>query len=398
MVGNTGPLNAVTVTSGSRGEVSMRVAVVTESWWPSTDGVVTWVSATVRELKRRGHTVLIIAPRGGGSSFEGMAVKDVPNFSIFFVYGGKPWGLPLPRVGAFLKAFQPDVVHVVNPGFLGMAGVYAARRLHIPLVESYHTDIAQYAAIYHFGLAKPVIWQLLRIMHNRAAVNLAVSESVKAELEAHHFQRVQVWKRGVDLTLFHPARQSPQMRSLLTNGHPEKILALYVGRIAREKGLYRLRGIFALNPSIHLALVGEGPALAEVRQIFEDTPTTFVGKLLGTDLAAAYASADLFVFPSTTETLGLVLLEAMASGLPVVAAASGPTHELIDPSGAGLLFPANKPEHIGMLIKDLVHGGIPLHVRSGRARAEAEKWGWDRSTEDLITFYLEAMQYRPSGL
>lgn len=371
----------------------MRVAVVTESWWPSTDGVVTWVSAMARELKRMGHTVLIIAPRGGGNNFEGIAVKDVPNFSIFFVYGGKPWGIPLPRVSTFLKEFHPDVVHVVNPAFLGIAGVYASIRLHIPLVESYHTDIAKYASIYHFGFAKPVIWRILRIMHNRAAVNLAVSEGVKEELEAHHFQRVQVWKRGVDLTLFHPARKSPQMRSLLTDGHPERVLALYVGRIAREKGLYRLRGIFALNPSVHLTLVGEGPALAEVQQIFQHTPTTFVGKLLEIDLAEAYASADLFVFPSTTETLGLVLLEAMASGLPVVAADSRPTHELIDPSEAGLLFPADNPEQIGQLVKILVEGEIPLHIRSARARTEAEKWGWDRSTADLMPFYYQAMRH-----
>lgn len=372
----------------------MKIAVVTESWWPSTDGVVTWVAATVRQLKRMGHTVLIIAPRGGGSVFEGIPVRDVPTFSLFFIYGGKPWGIPLPRVTAFLEEFGPDVVHVVNPGFLGIAGVYAATRLRIPLVESYHTDIAKYASIYHFGFAKPAIWGILRAMHNRASVNLAVSQGVKQEMEAHHFRRVQVWKRGVDLELFRPSRSTARMRAMLTGGHPDCILALYVGRIAAEKGIYRLNDIFFLNPRLRLAIVGEGPAMPGLQHLFRNTRTIFLGKLLGTALAEAYASADLFVFPSTTETLGLVLLEAMASGLPVAAAESPPTHELIDPSGAGLLFSPGQPHRLGEIVRELVDGEIPLHVRSVRARQEAAKWGWDRSTEDLLEFYRQAVQYQ----
>ncbi len=372
----------------------MKIAVVTESWLPSTDGVVTWVMATVRELKKLGHTVLIIAPRGGAADFEGIEVKDVPNLSIFFVYGGKPWGIPMPRVLGYLQEFQPDVVHVVNPALLGMAGVLAAYRQHLPLVESYHTNIAQYASVYHFGFAKPAIWSMLRTMHNRAAVNLAVSEGVKEEMEAHHFRRVQVWQRGVDLELFDPRRKSVAMRERLTQGHTDRILALYVGRIAMEKGLHRLMKIFPMNPAVHLALVGEGPALDDMQEKFRDLPVTFVGKLLGTPLAEAYASADFFVFPSTTETIGLVLLEAMASGLPLVAARSRPTMELIGSTQAGLMFPTEDPSQIGQLVHELIDGAVPLSVRSSYARAEAEHWGWDRSTLDLIQFYHQAILYQ----
>ncbi|MCY0881786.1 MAG: glycosyltransferase family 1 protein, partial [Firmicutes bacterium] len=316
----------------------MRIAFVTETWWPSTDGVVTRLTATVRELKRQQHEMLIIAPQGGSSEFEGIPVRGVPTFSIGFVYGGKPWGMPVKQVVEDIHQFHPDVVHVVNPFVLGAAGVRAAVKYGYPLVASYHTNIASYAQFYHLGFAKPFIWQVLRSLHNRAQVNLATSEAVKEEIVAHGIKRVQVWRRGVDLNLFSPRMRDRAMRDRLTQGHPERIVGLYVGRIAAEKGLRDLLPLAAAVPEMQLAFVGEGPAMSILKGKFPPQRATFMGKLLGKELAQAYASADFFVFPSTTETLGLVLLEAMASGLPVIAANSAPSRELLDQSGAGLLY------------------------------------------------------------
>lgn len=370
----------------------MRIAFVTETWRPSTDGVVTRVTATVRELKSMGHDLMIVAPRGGSSEFEGIPVLDVPNVSVSFIYGGKPWGLPLPRVKKYLQDFQPHVVHVVNPFVLGIAGVISAVRLKIPLVASYHTNIAGYADFYHLGFTKPAIWAILRALHNRSVINLATSEAVRRELESQGIKRVHVWRRGVDLALFDPDRRTAQMRERLTEGHPERIVALYVGRIALEKGLYRLLGLFQKNPDLHLALVGEGPAEAILREQFRDTPTTFVGKLLGRELAQAYASADLFVFPSTTETLGLVLLEAMASGLPIVAAESLPTHELVDSSGAGALFSPQRPEELGHVVRQFL-ASQRLDQLKFMARSEAERWGWSVPTRELVDWYQQAIDH-----
>lgn len=367
----------------------MRIAFVTETWWPSTDGVVTRVTATVRELKRMGHDLLIIAPRGGEPVFEGITVKDVPNISVWFIYGGKPWGLPMPRVGRYLAEFRPDVVHVVNPFVIGVAGVIAAVRQRLPLVASYHTNIAGYADFYHLGFTKPAIWGILRALHNRADVNLATSAAVQRELERQGIRNVRVWRRGVDLELFHPSRRSDTMRSRLTGGHPERLVGLYVGRLAKEKGLSRLVGIFSGNPTLHLAMVGDGPSRDELEQQFRGTPTTFLGTLHGEELARAYASADFFVFPSITETLGLVVLEAMASGLPVIAAESEPTHELIDGSGAGALFPASHPELISEKVRTLTGDAHLYADLSQRARREAEKWGWRIPTEELIRLYQQ---------
>ncbi len=375
----------------------MKIAIVTETWWPSTDGVVTRVTATVRELRRMGHELLIVAPQGGASEFEGIPVKSVPTFSVGFVYGGKPWGWPSPHVKRYLRDFEPDVVHVVNPFVLGIAGVMAARQLECPLVASYHTNIAQYADFYHLGVFKPAVWGLLRMLHNQAVYNLATSEAIKKEITAHGIERVQVWRRGVDLESFHPRHRDKAMRERLTSGHPDQTIALYVGRIAKEKGLARLLSLFQKNPDVNLALVGDGPAVEYFQDRFQKTPTTFVGKLLGQDLAAAYASADFFVFPSTTETLGLVLLEAMASGLPIVAAESAPSHELIDHSGAGRLFPSNQPYLLGEIAHGLIHDGPGLGVLSVKARQEAEKWGWQEPTRELVHLYEKAIREFRAG-
>lgn len=369
----------------------MRIVFVTETWWPSTDGVVTRLTATLRELKKMGHDLLVIAPRGGAPIFEGIPVRDVPNVSVRFIYGGKPWGMPLPRIGHYIREFNPDIVHAVNPFVIGWGGVLSAVSQGRPLVASYHTNIARYAEFYHLGFTKPAIWACLRALHNRASLNLATSETVRQELIDQRIRNVRVWTRGVDLDLFNPAKRSEAMRRHLTHDHPERMIALSVGRIALEKGLERLPALFASNPNLHLAFVGDGPARESLENnLFRDTPTSFIGTLHGEELAIAYASADVFVFPSTTDTLGLVLLEAMASGLPIIAAESRPTHELVDQSGAGLLFHVNEPESIGGLVNELMHSAQREEL-SRRARREAERWGWHVPTVELVDWYREVI-------
>lgn len=368
----------------------MRIAFVTETWWPSTDGVVTRLTATLRELKKMGHELLVIAPRGGDPEFEGIPVRDVPNVSVGFIYGGKPWGMPLPRIGHYIQEFNPDIVHAVNPFVIGWGGVLSAVSQGRPLVASYHTNIAQYAEFYHLGFTKPAIWACIRALHNRADLNLATSETVRRELVQEGIHNVRVWARGVDLDLYHPSKRSDAMRRRLSDGHPERMIALSVGRVAAEKGLDRLTELFGANPNLHLAFVGDGPARGSLEHLFRGTPSTFVGTLHGEDLASAYASADVFVFPSTTDTLGLVLLEAMASGLPIIAAESAPTHELTDQSGAGLLFHVEQPKTIGQLVSELMHSARREEL-SRRARHEAERWGWRVPTEELVGWYEELL-------
>ncbi len=374
----------------------MRIAFTTETWWPSTDGVVTRLTATVRELRRMGHDLLIIAPEGGEPTFEGIPVIGVPTVSVRFIYDGKPWGLPLPRVLKFLDDFHPDLVHVVNPFVLGVAGVWGAVKRRYPLVASYHTNIARYAEFYHLGASKPLIWAILRSLHNRAQINLATSMAVQQELSDHGILRVDLWRRGVDLDQFDPQRRSTRMRQRMTDGHPDRLIAVYVGRLALEKGINRLNGIFAGHPDLHLCLVGDGPARAQLEQRFRGQPVTFMGTMHGSDLAEAYASADFFIFPSTTETLGLVLLEAMASGLPIVAAEARPTHELVDQSGAGALFSSEDRHGLSKAVGEILQQD--LEVLSHKARKEAERWGWSVPTAELVEMYQRLHRERQKAL
>src|SRR5262249_26182380 len=218
----------------------VRIAIVTETWLPSINGVVTRLAATVRELLARDHVVMVVCPTvaeppGGVPDPPGAAVRHVPSVGLPFIYGGQPWGLPLPRVVRLLDGFSPDLIHAVSPFLLGWAGVMHARSRGLPLVCSYHTHIARYAHFYGMGFAEPPVWAVVRKAHQQAHVNLAASEASRAELEAQGVARVDVWRGGVDLDLFHPCHASAAMRERLTDGHPERRLCLYVGRLAAEK-------------------------------------------------------------------------------------------------------------------------------------------------------------------
>ena len=363
----------------------MRIAVITETFLPSTDGVVTRLCSTIRWLLKDGHQVLIIAPDLGVTDFEGAEVKGVPARSFFF-YPDRKFSLPTTLVKDYLLEFSPDLVHVVNPALVGAAGVYYGRYLGLPLVASYHTNVAQYVNYYHMPFLLPVLWKYFRTLHNLADLNLCTSNSVKAELSSRGFQNVHVWKRGVAVEQFGPRHYDSDMRKLLTNGHPEKTLLLYVGRLAPEKEIERIRDVLAGSPDVCLALVGDGPQAEILKTYFEGTACVFTGFFHGEQLAQAYASSDIFVFPSTTETLGLVILEAMASGLPVVAARSGPSSEQISDGANGLLYDPNDPEDFRLAILKLQDEALRKKI-AGNAYNTAAKLGWDESSAQLLDFY-----------
>lgn len=366
----------------------MRIAFVTEVWRPSINGVVTRLAATVIELRKGGHEVMIIAPSGGETDFHGAVVRGMPTISVGFIYAGQPWGWPLmPRVSRYLRDFAPDVVHVVNPVFLGIAGVVVATRAKLPLVASYHTDVPRYAGFYHLGWASGPIWRVVKALHNRAQVNLATSDTALEELRSHGVRSPELWVRGVDADLFNPSRR-PGSRAKLTDD-PTVAVALYVGRLGPEKGLERLAAL-ANAPGIHLVVVGKGPEEERLRDMMRGPSVTFAGPLLGEELADAYAGADVFVFPSTTETLGLVILEAMAAGLPVVAAETPASVELLASCPATRLFPPELPELVPKLVAEVL-GSMSLTERTAAVRERVEQFTWASATEGLLAHYRVAV-------
>jgi glycosyltransferase involved in cell wall biosynthesis len=209
------------------------------------------------------------------------------------------------------------------------------------------------------------------------------------ELRSHGVERLDLWQRGVDTVQFHPKFKSAEMRSRLTQGHPEDTLFLYVGRLSAEKEIQQILPVLNAIPNSRLALVGNGPYRQELEKIFAGTNTNFVGYLHGDDLASAFASSDAFLFPSRTETLGLVLLEAMAAGCPVVAANSGGIPDIVSNGINGYLFETNDSNGLTLAAQNLLQNRNEYMCIE--ARLEAEKWGWDAATRQLQNYYEQTI-------
>lgn len=370
----------------------MRVAFLTETFLPKTDGIVTTLCQTAKQLRRLDHEVLIIAPDGGPDEFEQCRVVGIPGHPFPF-YPELRLSFPRSYIVHELERFQPDVIHAVEPVCLGIAALYSSGgldggRLRVPLVVSYHTDLPKYLAYFRLGFIEPFIWPLLRLRHNRATVNLCTSAPIFKELEEHGIERVALWPGGVDTTLFHPGRRSTAIRARLSNGHPESPLLLYAGRLSAEKGIERLLPVLRAVPEARLALVGDGPHRVALERYFSGMPVTMAGFLHGNELADAFASSDIFVMPSETETLGLVVLEAMASGLPVVGARAGGVPEMIDEGVNGFLF--DSEAQAASLVERLAGNPGEREVVGRAARAFALSRSWEAATCSLVEHYQAA--------
>lgn len=364
----------------------MRVALFTETFLPKVDGIVTRLRHTVDHLQRLGEQVLVIAPEGGLTEYKGAKIYGVSGFPLP-LYPELKLALPRPAIGEMLDRFQPDIVHVVNPAVLGLSGLFYSKLHHVPLIASYHTHLPEYLQHYGLGLLEGLLWELLKAAHNQAALNLCTSTAMVQELSNHGIERTCLWQRGVDTETFQPHLASDAMRSRLTQGHPDSPLLLYVGRLSAEKEVDRIKPVLNAIPNARLALVGDGPHRQALEKHFADTPTYFVGYLQGQELASAFASADAFVFPSRTETLGLVLLEAMAAGCPVVAARSGGIPDIVEDGVNGYLFdPADEQGAITATQRLLANPDEREMLRRN-ARSEAERWSWAAATLQLREYY-----------
>ncbi|TAG29129.1 MAG: glycosyltransferase family 1 protein [Verrucomicrobia bacterium] len=293
----------------------MKLALVTETFPPAVNGVAMTLSRLVAGLRARGHTVEVVRPR---QKHESGPSGDfiVPGLPIPF-YSSLRIGMPsVARLEERWRAWQPDVVHVATEGPLGLASLSAAARTRIPVTSSFHTNFHAYGGHYGVAALRDATLAYLRWFHNRTRLTLAPTRQMVAELGAHRFQNLAVMARGVDTTLFDPAKRDLALRASWGAG-PSDPVALYVGRVAAEKnlgvaveGFLRLR---AHEPRAKFVLVGDGPAREALARAHPDFH--YAGMRRGEELAAHYASGDVFLFASVTETFGNVITEAMASGL-----------------------------------------------------------------------------------
>jgi len=372
--------------AGARG--ALRVAVVTETYPPEINGVARTVGLMVEALLGRGHEVRLVRPRQGRESVpspdQAPRERLVAGFAIPF-YRHLQIGLASPSMlHKEWSRWRPDLVHVVTEGPLGWAAVSTARRLAVPVCSDFHTNFHSYSRHYGFGMLAGAVARYLRALHNRADCTLVPTAQMRANLEALGFERVAVVGRGVDTQLFSPARRSERLRESwgCRKGDP---VALHVGRIAPEKNF----GLFveaalemrAIDPKLRVVLVGDGPQGPLLRKRHPDF--VFAGMRTGEDLAEHYASADVFLFPSTTETFGNVTLEAMASGLAVVAYDYAAAQQYLRHGVSGLLAPQGDAGEFVQMAAQLARNR-KLRSRFGlEARHTAEAASWDRAFDDL---------------
>jgi glycosyltransferase involved in cell wall biosynthesis len=366
----------------------MRIALFTETFLPKIDGIVTRLKHTVEHLQREGDEVLVFSPDGGLREYKGARIHGVSGMPLP-LYPELKMAFPRPSIGKALEKFKPNLIHVVNPAILGLGGIYYAKTMNIPLVASYHTHLPQYLQHYGLGSLEGLLWELLKLAHNQARLNLCTSTAMVNELRDHGIERVDLWQRGVDTELFQPLLAARSMREKLSAGHPESPLLLYVGRVSAEKEIDLIKPVLEAIPGARLAIVGDGPHREALEAHFAGTNTNFVGYLQGLELASAFASADAFLFPSRTETLGLVLLEAMAAGCPVVAAASGGIPDIVTDGENGYLFDPTDEEGLIAATRRLLTAAEEREQLRQNARLEAEKWGWSAATKQLQGFYRQ---------
>lgn len=316
----------------------MRVAIVAESFLPNVNGVSNSVIRVLEHLRRTGHEALVIAPdnpRGEPRAeriYDGIRVHRVPS-RMFPKVTTLPLGVPTPRLVSVLRGFDPHVVHLASPALLGYGGVKAARWLGVPTVAVYQTDVPGFAASYGIPMTSRAAWAWFRHLHSLADRTLAPSSVTMESLAAHRFPRVHHWARGVDVLRFAPSLRDEALRRRWSpRGKP---IVGFVGRLAPEKHVERLAPL-AANDAVQLVIVGDG---VDRKKLQSTMPTAvFTGALYGDELAAAYASMDVFVHPGEHETFCQVVQEALASGLPVIAPDAGGPRDLVTPCRTGLLL------------------------------------------------------------
>jgi phosphatidylinositol alpha 1,6-mannosyltransferase len=374
----------------------MRVAIVSECFLPVVNGVTNSVLRIVEHLTGAGHDVLVIAPgTGGPTRYAGAPViplraVDLPKVTSM------PVGVPSPRVLRALRGFAPDVIHLAAPFVVGYQGLLAARRLGVPCVAIYQTDVAGFAVSYGLGLTARAAWRWTCRLHGQADRTLAPSTAAVQALRMRGVPRVHRWGRGVDTRRFTPSHRDRRLRTSLAPGG--ELLVGYVGRLAPEKQVERLAALAEL-PGTRLVVVGDGPSQARLRETLPGA--AFLGFLDGTDLSRLYASLDVFVHTGPSETFCQAVQEALASALPVVAPDAGGPRDLVLPGRTGFLVPprpvdAGPDDPAGMKADEQLRAAVlaltdpALRAQfAAAARRSVLRRTWTTVGDELIAHYRD---------
>ena len=379
---------------------SLRISVVTETYPPEVNGVARTIASVVEGLRARNHELQLIRP----GQVKGELANQGERFHEVLMRG-----LPIPRYPhlrmgvtskkALVKLWsrrRPDVVHIATEGPMGWSALQAANHLKLPVCSDFRTNFHAYSKHYGVGWLHKPIMAYLRKFHNSTQCTMTPDEGLRRDLQEYGFKNVLVVARGVDTVQFSPRFRSEALRESWGVA-PQDLVVMHVGRLAAEKNLTTLMQAFealrAVEPRARLVLVGDGPARKELQARCPDA--IFAGMRHGADLAAHYASGDLFIFPSLTETFGNVTTEALASGLPVLAFDYAAAHQLVKPGVNGQLAPFGNMPELVRLAADMAQDRAALRQMGLQARYTSETLGWDQIVARIETIYHTLMDELP---
>ncbi|XP_062095295.1 sulfoquinovosyl transferase SQD2 [Humulus lupulus] len=341
----------------------------------------------IRYLREMGDEVMVVTTHEGvPEEFYGAKCIGSRSFPCPW-YQNVPLSLALsPRIISEVARFKPDIIHASSPGIMVFGALIIAKLLCVPIVMSYHTHVPVYIPRYTFSWLVRPMWLVIKFLHQAADLTLVPSAAIQKDLQAERVaadNKIRLWNKGVDSESFHPRFRSDEMRFRLSNGEPEKPLIVHVGRLGVEKSLDFLKSVMDSLPEARIAFIGDGPYREELEKIFSGMPAVFTGMLEGEELSQAYASGDVFVMPSESETLGLVVLEAMSSGIPVVGARAGGVPDIIPPDQEGLIGYLYNPGDLDdclTKLKPLLYNHELRETMGKAARKEMEKYDWKAAT------------------
>ncbi|KAI8099579.1 glycosyl transferase group 1 [Halteromyces radiatus] len=381
----------------------MRILIVSESFFPKVDGVTRTVAKLLEHLEQGQHQVMLFCPDSGQTEYASAELVGTTGIP-FLPYPELKLNLWRPTFTKKLTQFHPQVIHLVDPVWLGAAALavcklFSSQLQSIPLVASYHTNLATYCTHFGWGIFSPLMWRWNQFCHSFCRYTVCPSPSTRDMLVSHGFNNVRLWPRGVNPHRFSRQHRSLSLRTQWLKTSVDKTILLYVGRISYEKNLQLVMETYKLmdHSLCHLVVVGDGPALTTVQQQSATIPVTFTGYLYGNDLATAFASADIFTFPSTTETFGQVVLEAMASGLPVSGLMAEGVRDLVQHEYTGLLLDTTTmdfteqcqqyKQHWMFLIQH-----VDARITMGENAAKvAASYTWTHAMEQMVQVYKDAI-------
>lgn len=375
----------------------MKVAVFTDTYLPQINGVTNTLNNLINYFETSGIEYKIFTPKYEIEQQD----QNIESFhSIKFIfYPENRLAIPSKsRIHSILSEFQPDIIHIMTEFNLGLAGLNYGRSHGIPTITNYTTNFSQYTDYYKINFLKQPLWNYLKWFHTQSDLTLCPSETVRKVLHVHGIPNTAIFSRGIDFNGFHPSNRTYELRRKM--GIEDKIAFLYVGRVSFEKDLDILCKSYqticqTYKERVTMVITGEGPYLEKCKQMFPKD-TIFTGYKKGKELKELYASCDIFTFPSSTETFGNVVLEAMASGIPIIGADAGGVGEIIKHRVTGLKFAERNAEQLTKYMAELIENYDLREYLKTNGREYSMNRSWDKIFSDLMEHYSEILKRKGS--